>query len=560
MNSSDFNYTPTFPGILKQALANGYNLLHATLEFTDNSISKNTSNLQVILEKTDTKPNLLDRITVFDDGNGMTSQGLKESFVIANNKSSREENDIGSFCVGMKYAAMNLGSKITIISKTEGSNIVGLHADIEQMRINNTFRPTEFCSSVDDEWSMKYLSPGLFDKFKTVSHGTMIHISSLRSKSAINYETAIDELKKGLTVAYSSLYNNCIMTLYDGSLIHSTINPIDMFYNSSPENLDKDAYETNINIYRGSNGSERVIEINTMRRIIATKKYTSGRPETPSYIEWFNKETPKGRKSIAPKILKKEDLPHKNELIGSITTRTIQVKQEPFIAEKKYFPEGTPLYRDRKRIWFHRDIRCVAASNAIGKKFDDRVSTNAERQRTHVKFSSSLDETIGSKFNKQMDNKELPCRLLGDVIFDIHRKVTNEWNLDWKEDTTVPSQDDRSDEEDEEDETPSPPSADTNPFIKLYETAKVKQPVVTISEANVEKQFVTIPEVDVEEQYVTIPVIEKDSAIINEPHEEVSDTTELEIVTKEVAFQNRFGITLERYSEMSQWLKEYDSI
>ena len=62
-NSSDFNYTPTFPGILKQALANGYNLLHATLEFTDNSISKHTSNLQVILEKTDVKPYLLNRIT-----------------------------------------------------------------------------------------------------------------------------------------------------------------------------------------------------------------------------------------------------------------------------------------------------------------------------------------------------------------------------------------------------------------------------------------------------------------------------------------------------------------
>ena len=551
--SSDFNYTPTFPGILKQALANGYNLLHATLEFTDNSISKNTSNLQVILEKTDTKPNLLDRITVFDDGDGMTSQGLKESFVIANNKSSREENDIGSFCVGMKYAAMNLGSKITLISKAEGGNIVGLHADIEQMRINNTFRPTEFCSSVDDEWSMKYLSPGLFDKFKTVSHGTMIHISSLRSKAAINYETAIDELKKGLTVAYSSLYNNCIMTLYEGSLVHSTINPIDLFYQSSPENLDKDAYETNINIYRGPNGSERVIETNTMRRTISksnkTAMKTSGRPETPSYIEWFYRETPTGRRNLAYKMLSKEELPHKNELIGSISTRTIQVKQEPFTSEKKYFPEGTPLHRDRKRIWFHRDIRCVAASNAIGKKFDDRVSTNTERQRTHVKFSPSLDETIGSKFNKQMDNKELPCRLLGDVIFDIHRKVTNEWNLDWKEDTTVPSQDDRSDEEDEEDETPSPPSPDTNPFIKLYETAKVQQPVVTI------------PEADIEEQSVTIPTIEQVYAIINEHHEEVHDTTEVhDTVTKEDAFQKRFGMTLDQYTEMSEWLKQYDSI
>lgn len=533
--SSDFNYTPTFPGILKQALANGYNLLHATLEFTDNSISKHTSNLQVILDKTDVKPYLLNRITVIDDGDGMTSQGLKESFIIANSKSSREDNDIGSFCVGMKYAAMNLGTSITLISKVEGGLTVGLHANIEQMKINNSFRPTEFCESVDEEWSKKYLSNGLFEKFITMSHGTMIHISNLRTKASINYESALEELVKGLTVAYSSLYNDCKMSLYDSTNLHKSIHPIDLFYQSSPEKLDKDPYETSIEVYRGDNGIERVIEKNIMRRSIPKcKKY--GHPDQPLYVEWLYHETKKGQKKLSTKILTNESLPEKADLIGCVTTRTIQVKEEHFSQEKKYFPEGTPLHRDRKRFWFHRDIRCVAAGNTIGKKIHDRTGHNTERQRTQVKFPPSLDEVIGSKFNKQMDDKELPCRLLGDVIFEIHKKVTNLWDKEWEENTTLPSRYETSSDE-EQSETSSPPSPDT-----------ANIPTVD----DIQEQTVSIPTVD---------IIEEIQTVVTEPNETVPDVPEVTVISsKEDAFQKRFGITLERYSEMSEWLKQYDSI
>jgi hypothetical protein len=548
---TDFNFNPTFAGILKMALAVGYNLLYALLELTDNSLSKNTSNLQIRLEKTDGKPAMLDRISIIDDGDGMTSQGLKEAFIIAATKAVRDERDIGSFCVGMKYATMNIGSNITIISKVSGGSIVGLHANVEQMRINNTFRPTDFCSSVDDEWSMKYLSPGIYEKFKSFDHGTIIHVSTLRAKAAIRYDTAIDEINKGLAVAYASLYNDCSMTLCDGDTMINTIRPIDLFYHTSPENLDEDAYETDLNIYRGPTGCEQIVEVNTKRRQYAKNKYTYGRPNAPLYIEWFHRETPTGQKKLTPRFLIKDDIPDPSNLIGSLTTRTIQVKQDQHARERSYFPEGTPLHRDRKRFWFNRDIRCVAAGNSMGKKIDDRASTCGERQRTLVKFQSSLDEIVGSKFNKQMDNKELPCRLLGDVIFDIHRKVTNVWTTA-REDTTVPSQDERSDE-DEDEETP-PTTA--NPFQALYqnksiEPVEVPQSVVIPTSPPQEVENIE----EIHEPIIPETVNEERIEETVEKVKEVPQTT-----TRADAFLAMFGITLERHLEQVKWLSQYDNV
>jgi len=533
-----FNYTPTFRGMLKQALANGYNLLYAILELTDNSIPKHASKIEVILEKTDIKPCRLSRITVFDDGDGMASDDLKQSFVIAATKESRDEDDIGAFCVGMKYAAMNLGSFITIISKVEGGSIVGLHANIEQMKINNSFAPTEFCSSVDEEWAMKYLSAGLFTKFKASPKGTMIHISALHSKAAIRYEIALDEVKKGLAVAYSSLYNDCKMTVYNGTSIESVIHPIDMFYTATPEKLDEDPYETQLDVFRGDNGEERIIEVNTTRRPYAkNKKTTGGRVGNPQFIEWLYRETPTGLKRLDSRVLRVSEVPDYGELIGTLYTRTIQVKKEFFDEERNYFPEGTPLHRDRKRFWFYRKIRCVATANPIGKKINDRVSTCCERQRTQCKFTPDLDDKVGSKFNKSMSTDELPCRLLRDVIFEVHRSITTAWDDKWKEDTTVPSQDDRSDEEE----------LVVNPFLALYPTEAHTQ------EANIP---IVVPD-----QVAVVPdqvaVVPDPPAVVPDPPVVVPEQVAVPVVvSREDAFRTMFGFTIERHMEAVAWLAE----
>jgi hypothetical protein len=536
-----FNYTPTFCGIWKMAFAIGYNLLSAILELTDNSIPKSSTKINVIFEKTDKKPYLLDRITVFDNGDGMNSDELKQSFIIAATKTYRNDTDIGAFCVGMKYATMNLGSLITIISKVEGGSIVGLHANVEQMKINNSFAPTEFCSSVDEEWAMKYLTPGLFSKFEAAGHGTLIHISSLYSKTAIRYEVALDEVKKGLAVAYSSLYNECIMTVYNGASIESVIHPIDMFYTANSEKLDEDPYETQLDVFRGDNNTERIIEVNTMRRPYAkNKKTTGGRCGNPQFIEWFYRETPTGLKKLDSRVLRESEVPDYGELIGTLNTRTIQVKKEFFDEEKNYFPEGTPLHRDRKRFWFYRKIRCVATANPIGKKFNDRASTCCERQRTQCKFAPDLDDKVGSKFNKSMGTDELPCRLLRDVIVEVHRSITTAWDDKWKEDTTVPSQDERSDDEEEE--------LIANPFLALYPPAAPNQ------EAN-------IPIVAPEPIAAAVPEpvpIAAPVALVPEPVPEAAPVPA--VVSRGDAFLSRFGFTIERYAEATEWLAENSDV
>ena len=74
------NFLPHFNGKVIEIRAMGYNLIAAILELTDNSVRENCkSNLvRTILHK---DANLLNRVSILDDGNGMTYEKLKESFI-----------------------------------------------------------------------------------------------------------------------------------------------------------------------------------------------------------------------------------------------------------------------------------------------------------------------------------------------------------------------------------------------------------------------------------------------------------------------------------------------
>jgi hypothetical protein len=51
----------------------------------------------------------------------------------------------------------------------------------------------------------------------------------------------------------------------------------------------------------------------------------------------------------------------------------------------------------------------------------------------HVSFPASLDDQIGSKFNKQMEDNALPSQALTDALYLIYKQVTNPWSKKWEE-------------------------------------------------------------------------------------------------------------------------------
>ena len=84
-------------------------------------------------------------------------------------------------------------------------------------------------------------------------------------------------------------------------------------------------------------------------------------------------------------------------------------------------------------FWFEREIRCVGAAKQLGTKINSRASSSSLRQRMLIRTSSSADELIGSKFNKQMDDNALPCRPLNDALLNIYNAIIRQWDNKYNE-------------------------------------------------------------------------------------------------------------------------------
>ena len=104
----DSTFQPHFNGKVIEIRHMGYNLISAILELTDNSARKSCSSkkVRVILQKENLQ---LNRISVIDDGCGMSFEKLCESFIF-NLLKERADGDIGKFHVGMKSALIAMGS------------------------------------------------------------------------------------------------------------------------------------------------------------------------------------------------------------------------------------------------------------------------------------------------------------------------------------------------------------------------------------------------------------------------------------------------------------------
>jgi len=447
MQQKDLAFLPHFNGKIQEIRSMGYDFIGALLELTDNSArcDCNSSNIDVVIHS-DQKQ--LSRISVIDDGRGMTFEGLKQAIVF-NLLKHRDHGDIGKFHVGLKYASIVIGDHITILTHQAGNTVSGIHLDITQMKELNTFTPTDMRETVDEAWALTHIHPNDYVKFCQQSSGTIVSIKSLTPMCRRNIDKIKDELIKILPFSYSMLYNGCVMNLYEGDMKLSVIEPYDMFYKNSPQNLDESAYETELQVYRDLAGI-RVFEINKNKRIISQHinktNQTKGTFTNPVFYEYTSYIV--GKKGHQNNMVQVNVLPENDTLIATIPLYFVQVNEQTFKSEKSLFPVGSKLIDDRKGVFFVREIRQVCAAHQLGKKFPDRDVMASERQRCLTIFKSDADDLVGSKYNKHMDGLlALPCTTLNDAIHAIYKQVTNVWKKKW------PGKKKQEDENDDDDDS-----------------------------------------------------------------------------------------------------------
>jgi hypothetical protein len=585
MNSEISDFHPHFNGKVIEIRAMGYNTVAAILELTDNSVRLNCGSklVRTILHK---EANLLYRVSILDDGIGMGFDKLKESFIF-NLVKDREKGDIGKYHVGMKYALIAMGSQITIISRIANGSIVGIFADIDQMSARNSFRPCEVSENVDEEWALRHITPTLWQEFNNSTSGTLVDVKNLVPSCRQSFDRMSDEVRMGLTNAYTSLYNSCIIRLESDRELIANINPNDMFYLNSPENLDEPAHMTHLKVYsQGVGRPHRVIEVNTQKRPLSSsssKSTTIGTVKKPIYYEFTEYIHNKGSRQKA-NIQKITTLPEETDLIATLDVRVIQVKHDVYFAEEEQFPDGNKLALDRMGFWFEREIRCVGAAKQLGTKINSRASSSSLRQRMLIRTSSSADELIGSKFNKQMDENALPCRPLNDALLNIYNAVIRQWDNKYNElaakkkaeaETKSEVENETESEKDEiesaEDETVSEEEAELKSALEqvaVVATEPVAVPVsmsVTVVATEPVDVVATVP-VNV---VATEPIAEPVAVIATEPvysrpvesftisyNDNTMIVTDQEIVTKFPYFTDQAYITKDLIRVTKQALSE----
>ena len=524
------SFAPHFNGKVIEIRALGYNLFSCILELTDNSISTTcgSENIRVIMYFKDQR---LYRITIMDDGMGMSIGQLCEA-IILNLIKARDAGDIGKFHVGMKYALITMGSEIIIISKKEHSQTVGIRMNIEQMQEHDTFEPTEICDVVDDAWARRYVTSSQYEQFKKYASGTFIEVRNLVQSCRTNQQKIIEDVAKNLSLSYTNIPSHCNISVESqiqtkgietAIKVSKKIEPFDLFYMNASQHLDEPAYSTTLTLYRHEDGV-RLIETVKQSRKIGVKKETGGELLTPLFFE--HKEVEKSRKGkngvIVKKmgvefipIAKKELLSIKEDRIDTLDVTVIQVNHPTYVEERELFSEDSKLLGDRKGVYFLRDgIRCVGSAKQLGFKLHDRTQASVERQRMQVRFTSKVDEHVGSTFNKQMPEHALPCSVLNNALFNIYKQVTNPWNKKWKTlEASSPKSDSDSEEEDDE-------KNDSDEFTDEEEQPLAAEPF-QLDGTNV----VVVPPTE-------LPTAKPAEESVVKPAEEVVEVPEEEVVVK----------------------------
>ncbi len=112
---------PPAPSSLTESLRGmGYTLSTAVADLIDNSIAADATNIRVELKKaTEASPA---KLTILDDGHGMTRQELINAMVLGAHSplTMRRKSDLGRFGLGLKTASFSQCRCLTVISKKEG--------------------------------------------------------------------------------------------------------------------------------------------------------------------------------------------------------------------------------------------------------------------------------------------------------------------------------------------------------------------------------------------------------------------------------------------------------
>jgi hypothetical protein len=174
----------------------GYNNYTALADIIDNSLDTNvgTKNVRVRINGKTQKEYAYDSITVSDDGCGMTYTNLIEALKLGADTGKNKASDLGSYGTGLKAAALSIGRKFTIKTKSKDDKFYIIDFDLDVLIDTNAF-------AVD----IREGSVGEYTFFKNQTEseiGTVIELSKLDRVTNKAMSSFRDKLIENLSLFY----------------------------------------------------------------------------------------------------------------------------------------------------------------------------------------------------------------------------------------------------------------------------------------------------------------------------------------------------------------------
>jgi histidine kinase/DNA gyrase B/HSP90-like ATPase len=113
----------------------GYDNYHAIPDIVDNSIDAGAKNIHVFVRTNKTEAEII----IADDGVGMDEEILDQAIRLGSLVEKEAANDLGRFGMGLCTASLSICTQTTVLTKTQGGELLKAVNDVEQVKRHNSF-------------------------------------------------------------------------------------------------------------------------------------------------------------------------------------------------------------------------------------------------------------------------------------------------------------------------------------------------------------------------------------------------------------------------------------
>ena len=203
----DIDITPNVAFLL--TLRNsGYNNYTAIEDIIDNSLDTevNASNVKVFI-KQKTKEKDYESIMICDDGCGMNYDTILEAFKLGALTGKDKSFDLGCYGTGLKAAALSMGKRFEVRTKSENDEFYIIDFDMEEMLKKDKYKIPVRIGSEEEyiDFTLTTLSKTgtivtLLKLDNTINGNKYAFADLLRTKLGLTFKYFIDEYKKKIFI------------------------------------------------------------------------------------------------------------------------------------------------------------------------------------------------------------------------------------------------------------------------------------------------------------------------------------------------------------------------